>query len=105
MEVFLSFYKEEKFPLRWIIERVVSIQVLLGLAENKLHTVKNNFRGICDFLCGFLVGQICITRITCLYRIKASMPFSLEKGSLDTVDLDLCSLQDFFSGKDPSTYC
>lgn len=71
---------------------VVSIQVLLGLAENKLHTVKNNFRCICDFFCGFLMRQVCITRITCLYRIKARMAFCLEKGSVGTVDLDLCSL-------------
>lgn len=92
LEAFLSFYKEEKFPVRWITERVVSIKVLLGLAENKLYMVKNNFGGICDFLCGFLMRQICITRITCLCRIKASMAFCLEKGSLDTVDLDLCSL-------------
>lgn len=38
LEAFLSFYKEEMCSVRWIIERVVSIHVLLGLAENTLHS-------------------------------------------------------------------
>lgn len=37
--------------------RVVSIEVLLGLAENKLHTVKNNFRGIVISYAIFLRGK------------------------------------------------